>query len=458
MKTSTLEDIQHLFSSQKEEILEDFFTLLRFPSVSAESPYQSHVIDCAHWLSEQIKGIGLQVETWETKGHPTLFASYLEAGPDRPTLLLYNHYDVQPVDPLEEWESPPFEPTIRDGEVYARGAQDNKGQLFYVFQALKFLMNRDGRLPINVKWIIEGEEECGSAGLSGILKERAEELTADYLAVVDVEIPGPGIPGVVLSVRGIMTTTLELYGSNTDLHSGSHGGMVYNPLHAMVELLSKLRDEEGRITLPGFYDDIQDLTEEERSEINFDFDEKGYENIFGCAPTGGEKAYGPQERQWIRPTLEINGITGGYGGDGFKTVIPAKAMAKLSCRLVPRQDPQKIHDSLELFLKQHLPPGIEMKLVPHHGGFALRSSPHGTHVQALAQAYSEVLEKPCRFILSGGSIPISSELGKAAGAEVVLLGYGLPTDKIHAPNEHFGVERLKQGMMTIARTLEILGE
>lgn len=437
--------------------LKDYFTFLKFPSISSEPDYKQDMIDCAHWVIDYLKKIGFKTELWETSGHPVIFASNMQAGPDKPTLLIYNHYDVQPVDPLELWTTPPFEPTIRDGQVYARGAQDNKGQCFYTLHALKSLFEKHKTLPINIKLCIEGEEECGSVGLSEMLKIKQKELKADYLAIVDLGIPAPDVPSVTLGIRGIISMDLEVHGSKTDMHSGCNGGLLYNPIHALTEILAKLRDPSGKIAVPGFYDDALPLSEKERSQISWDFDPKKYQANFGVLPTGGEKNLSPLERNWVRPTLEINGITGGYSGAGFKTVIPAKASAKISCRVVPNQDPHKIGTLVAQFLEKNAPEGVQVKATVHHGGGkAVRSNPDSKVVQAFAKAFSEIFQKPCRFIFEGASIPIVTELAEASQSEVVLVGLGLADDQIHAPNEHFGIDRLEKGSAIMMRAIELL--
>lgn len=435
--------------------LEDFFTFLSFPSISSEPDYKNEMIDCAQWVLNYLQNIGFKTELWETSGHPVIFASNMEAGPNQPTVLIYNHYDVQPVDPLNEWHSQPFKPQIREGQVYARGAQDNKGQCFYTLHALKSLFERNKSFPINIKLCIEGEEECGSVGLSEVLKVKQKELKADYLAIVDLGIPAPNIPSITLGIRGIVTMDVEVFGSKTDMHSGSNGGLLYNPIHALTELLAKLRDPSGKITIPGFYEDVVPFSEKERSQISWEFDDKKYQATFGVLPTGGEHQLPPLERNWIRPTLEINGISGGYSGSGFKTVIPAKASAKISCRIVQNQDPQKIGTLVAAFLEKHAPPGIQIKVSLHHGGKAVRSNPDSKVVQAFAQAFSETFKKPCRFIFEGASIPIVTELAEASQSEVVLLGLGLADDQIHAPNEHFGLDRLEKGSTIMMRAINL---
>lgn len=441
-----------------QQILDDFFTFLSFPSISTDPKHGVDVINCAEWLQKYVKNMGFETHMWPTSGHPTLFASYVK-DKSKPTLLIYNHYDVQPIDPLAEWTTHPFFPTIRDGEVYARGAQDNKGQCFYTLQALKALLKRDNTLPINIKLCIEGEEECGSAGLSGILNEKAKELKADYLAIVDLGLKGRDKPAVTLGVRGLVTLDVEINGTNTDLHSGSHGGLAYNPCHALVELLATLRDSSGKIQVPGFYDDVKELPEEEKSQINFNFDAQSYQKSFGTMATGGETSYSPLERAWTRPTIEINGICGGYTGPGFKTVIPYRASAKVSCRLVPDQEPLKIGTQVAEYLQKNAPDGTKVKVtIRPGGGTAVRANSSSTVVKAFARAYSEVFGSPCDYIFEGGSIPIVTELAKASGSEVVLLGLGLADDQIHAPNEHFGLDRLEKGMRIMMRAIELLND
>lgn len=453
-----LTNLKKTFKQNESEILKDYFTFLRFQSISTEAASKPQVLACAQWVADYVKKIGFHVEKWETTGHPTIFASYTKAGPNKPTLLIYNHYDVQPVDPLSEWKSPPFEPTVRDGEVYARGAQDNKGQCFYTLLALKMMLERDGSLPINVKLCIEGEEEAGSAGLGNILKEKAKDLKADYLAIVDVGIRGPDRPSVILGVRGMVTMDIEVQGSTTDMHSGCCGGVVFNPIHALVELLSSARDGQGKITIPGFYDDVVTMDPKDRQSISWDFDHAEYEKMFGAKAVGGEIAFSPNERNWIRPTLEINGISGGYSGSGFKTVIPAKAYAKASCRLVPNQSPEKIGALVKNYLEKRAPEGIKVQVNIHPGGgMAMHSNPSSKGVKAFKKAYEEVFQKPCEFVYEGATIPVIAKLAAACQGEVVLVGLALPDDHIHAPNEHFGVNRIEKGLLIMSEALELLG-
>lgn len=459
MEQSTLGDYKKYFSTCRNDIILDYFTFLKFKSISSESEHAEELLKCVQWLKENIESLGFITELWETSGHPILFAENTLAGPNKPTILIYNHYDVQPADPLELWDHPPFEPLLKDDDiVYARGAQDNKGQCMYVFQALKAIKSLYGKFPVNIKWIIEGEEEVGSKSLSSLLEFKKEQLKSDYLAIVDLNIPSAETPSVTLGIRGIVTMEIEVIGSTTDLHSGTHGGRAFNPIHALIEILSHLRDLEGNIAIPGFYDDVIELSPEDRKQISFEFDEEDYFKNFGIISSGGEIKYPPLERSTIRPTIEINGIKGGYTGPGFKTVIPAKAYAKLSSRLVPNQDPVKVAQSIENFIKEKQPKGIDVNVKVHPGkGTAVRASLNSKVVQAFAQAFTEIFNQPCKFGFEGGSIPIVAELQNVCEGEVVLLGTGLDSDQIHAPNEHFSMQRFEKGFLVMVRALEILG-
>lgn len=446
------------FADKRESLIGQYLDFLRFASVSSEPRYRDSLHACLEWLQQQLSALPFKQQVWEIEGHhPILFASYDGAGPDQPTLLIYNHYDVQPVDPLDEWESPPFEPTIRNGQVYARGAVDDKGQCFYVLEALRALYERDGSFPINIKWCIEGEEEVGSVALSQIMPKKTKELAADYLLIVDVGIRDMESPSVSLGVRGIVTMEVTCRGSSTDMHSGMVGGIVYNPIHALVEVLAKLRDAKGRVAVPGFYDGVKALTAEEKQLLELEFDAEEFRTTFAAEATGGEHGVPPMERACLRPTIEVNGIWGGYTGPGFKTVIPATASAKLSCRLVPGQDPEHMGQLVSKFLIAQAPPGtvITPKVLPGSGA-AVRADPSSPLVTALSTAFEEVFGKPCARSLTGGSIPIGAELVAASGAQILLVGVGLSSDKIHAPNEHFGLDRLEMGYLIIARGIEHL--
>lgn len=437
-----------------QDIVRDYLELLRFASISADPQYTQGINNCCNWIASHLRASQFHVDIWQTEGNPIIFGQNLQAGPSKPTVLLYGHYDVQPVDPLAEWTTPPFEPRIEQGRVYARGAQDNKGQLIYVLSALRSF---SGTLPVNVKICIEGEEEIGSQSLQKLLPQVADKLKANTLLVVDSGIPNMHTPSITLGVRGIVTLSLHVRGSYTDLHSGLFGGIAYNPNHALIELLAKLRGADGRVQVPGFYDAVDELTAEERSVLSLDWDETESRTEFGVDPTGGERSYPPGESGTVRPTLEINGMSGGYSGPGFKTVIPAVAQAKISCRLVPNQDPDTIAKALIEFLRKNTPPGVELQIEDGHGGRAVRSTPNSPVVQALATAFTSAFGKPCQFILMGGSIPISAELAKAAQAQPLFCGLGLPDDNIHAPNEHFDLKRIEMGCQVISEFLKNYG-
>ncbi len=445
------------FDNNKESLLKEFFKLLSFKSISTDPTYKEDCRSCATWLKERIKSIGFTANIWETKGHPAIFAERI-VNKDAPTVLFYNHYDVQPVDPIELWETPPFEPTIREDFVFARGAEDNKGQLFYVLTALTAL--KDSFPNINVKMIIEGEEECGSKSFPAILADHKKELKSDYLLVVDCGFTDKSQPGITLGCRGIVTMTIALEGSNSDLHSGEHGGIVFNPLHGMVELLATLRDKEtGKILIENFYSDVIDPTSEERDSFKINISDSDYELRFGAKPNGGETNYSFIESAWLRPTLEINGISGGYAGEGFKTVIPAKVTAKLSARLVPNQNPKKIAAAIKQHLEKNVRDGLKLTISDvSDSGKPLRISPNSKLTEVAKEAYEEATGMHCNTILSGGSIPVTADLAEAAEALPLLIGYGLPEDNIHAPNENFSIDRLKLGTTTIGLILEKLSK
>lgn len=451
----TLPELKNWYDKHAKEIQTDFFTYLRFQSISTDPQYKNEVRKTAEWLQTYLTKIGLKTELWETIKHPVVYASHLQAGKDRPTVLLYSHYDVQPVDPLDKWKSPPFEPVIRDGEVYARGAADDKGQGFYSIMAIKAFLELAKKSNVNIKLFIEGEEECGSVGSTDILAKKKEALKADHLLIVDIGIPEKGVPAITLGLRGIAAFEVTCKNSNIDLHSGVHGGMVLNPNRALIQLLAKLWDENGKVTIPGFYDAVKVPSQEELALFDKNVDEEMLKKTFGIRSFQREGKYSLWESNTIRPVLEINGIGGGYTGVGFKTVIPSQAKAKISCRLTPDQDPEEIGRCIEAFLKQNVAKGIDLRFEWEHGGKPVRSSPNTPIAKIAAKAYEEVFGKTCKMLLCGATVPIVADLAAASGADTALIGVGLSTDDIHAPNEHFGMDRFEQGFLTIGR---ILGE
>lgn len=454
-----MEQLKKYFAEKKEKFLEDFFTFLRFPSISADPAYREALCACALWLENQIKGLKLQVERWENAkeaGSPPVLFAQTAHDPKKKTLLIYNHYDVQPVDPLAEWRTEAFEPTLIDNKVIARGASDNKGQCFYTFLALQNLLERKA-LPVNIKWLIEGEEESGSRSLFSLLEQKKEQLLADHILIVDAGIEKKNRPAISLGARGIVTMTMTLIGSNRDLHSGSFGGIVYNPLRALVRMLASAHDNNLKVMVPGFYDAVIALSAEEKKLYNFHFDEENYRKNFAIVPTGMEKGFTPLEACMVQPTLEFNGISGGYSGQGFKTVIPAKAEVKISARLVPDQDPLTIAANIKKFFENITPPGIKCNITIHEGrarGFRTRADSQLAH--AFSESYESVFGHSCDKILVGGSIPISADLQKVAGGDLLLVGVSLPEDLIHAPNEQFGLDQMELGFLTMVRGIELL--
>jgi len=431
------------FKQHFEEIKRDYFQFLRFQSISTEPEFKSEVDKCAEWVRDYLGKSGLKAELIETVGHPLIFA---ETGIGKESLLIYGHYDVQPVDPLGLWKTPPFEPTERDGRIYARGAVDDKGQIFYAMAAVRALIEMGKPLPINIKFCIEGEEEAGSVGLTKAIPKIKDKLRAESLLVVDFDSYDEKTPAISLGARGLVTMDVILTGSKGDLHSGQLGGIAYNPNRALVELLAKLYDQNGHVAVDGFYEDVIASKEQypERHEKAY------YTKEFGIEAFAAEKLL---EANVLRPTLEINGIGGGYFGAGFKTVIPAQAIAKISCRLVPGQDPEKIGKQVKAFLEKHSKKGMKLDVRIHGGAHAFRGNPHSKLAMAVAAASQAVMGKPCETVLCGGSIPVLAALSQHLGVETVGMGYGLPTDNIHAPNEHFDFQRMENGFLTVAETI-----
>jgi acetylornithine deacetylase/succinyl-diaminopimelate desuccinylase-like protein len=455
---SFLNEVKAYLELHKTDLINDLKQLLRIPSISTDPLYKNDVLKAHDWIKDYLQLMNFEIESVNTSGYPVIIAKKGN-NPKLPHVLIYNHYDVQPVDPVELWTHPPFEPFIDENEeLYARGAQDNKGQFWAVICALKALLHVTDSLPCNITLCIEGEEESGSRGINGVLESLREKLQADLLLVVDVDIPALSKPAVTLGARGVLSLSLELTGSKSDLHSGLHGGIVYNPNHALVKILSSLRDDQGRVLVEGFYDDVVMPNENERQRIDLSFDEDLYEQKFQAKPCGGEVAFSPLESCWLRPTLEINGIQGGYGGDGFKTVIPAKAKAKISCRLVANQDPEKILKSLKERINSLVPKGITSHIEVHSLLGWARSKPGSVYAPLIQQAYEQVLSFPCKSVFSGGSIPITSALASISKADLVFIGCGLSDDNIHAPNEHYGLQRLFNLACILVRSLELIAE
>ena len=438
--------------------LDALFEHLRFPSISTDSRHSGDVRACAEWLAEKGKAIGMAAEIHETPGHPVVVLRSTPK-PDRPTVLIYGHYDVQPVDPVSEWRTPPFEPTLIDGRIWCRGSTDNKGQHFAHFCGVADALAEHGDLPVNVIFLLEGEEEIGSPNLEPFLKQHAADLKADICAVSDTGMLGRGIPTLTYGLRGISCLEFVVRGPSLDLHSGVYGGAVANPALILSRIVASLHDEQGRIQIPGFYDKVEPLADWERAMwATLPDGEAATQAETGVPGLWGEAGYSALERRWARPTAEVNGIGGGYQGEGSKTVIPRRAMAKLSFRLVPNQDPNEILELAADYLRKQCPPSCFIEIEPGHVGPAYVMDPHSPHGQAAQAALRRTFNDEPRLIREGGSIPIIQSIKDVLGIDSLLLGLALPDCQIHAPNENFTVENFEAGIRLNRALLEELGK
>ena len=445
--------MQHVLAhidASRSQFEADLFELLRIPSVSADPAFAGDVRRAAEWLCGHLAASGLAAEIIETGGHPIVYGETPPV-PGAPVALVYGHYDVQPPDPLEEWVTPAFEPTVRGGNVFARGATDDKGQMLTHVKSAQAWLATVGELPIQVKVLIEGEEEVGSAHLGTFLKTNAKRLACDCVVVSDTSQFAPGVPAITYGLRGIAYFELKLTGPKQDLHSGVFGGAVSNPAIALSKMLGGLIDAEGRITVPGFYDDVTPLTAAERAEFAaLPFDENGFRDQLAVETLAGEKGFTTIERRWARPTFDVNGLTSGYQGEGAKTVLPARASAKFSFRLVPKQDPHKVADGVRRRLTELLPPGIKMDLVEHHGAPGVVMPLESPYLQAAAAAIEAGFGRRPVFIREGGSIPIVNTFAQVLGADVLLVGWGQNDDNPHSPNEKFSLADFHRGIRASA--------
>ncbi|MNB70501.1 Succinyl-diaminopimelate desuccinylase [compost metagenome] len=445
------------FESRREEHLNELSEWLRIPSISALSAHKPDIQAAAEWLSKTLNQAGLEhVTIHPTGGHPVVYADYLHA-PGKPTLLVYGHYDVQPVDPLNLWTTPPFEPNIRDGKLYARGATDDKGQVFLHIKALEAVLKTEGTLPVNVKLCIEGEEEIGSVHLTDFLEANKELLAADAVLVSDTSLLERGRPAICTGLRGLCSLEVDVTTAATDLHSGSYGGAVPNALHALVSLLTSLHDDKGRVAVEGFYEGVPELSPMMREEFaKQGLDEEKIRESLGLSALYGEEGYTFVERVGARPTLELNGVYGGFQGEGSKTVIPKEAHAKITCRLVGDQNPQKVLDAIEAHLKAQIQPGAEVHVRQMEKAFAFNIDPSNEFLQLAADAYGKVYGTRALFTKDGGSIPIMESFSRILKAPVVLMGFGLDDENLHAPDEHFNLENFDKGLLTIVEYLKSL--
>lgn len=445
-----LEKLDHYFTKQRETHLEELNEFLRIPSISALSEHKEDMHQAAQWLVNSLTKAGLEnVSVDETDGHPVVYGDWLHAE-GKPTILVYGHYDVQPVDPLELWDSAPFEPEVRDNKLYARGASDDKGQVFMHIKAVEALMNESGSLPVNVKFLIEGEEEIGSPSLESYIIDNKDKLSADVIVISDTGMQGPGQPAVCYGLRGLCGVQIDVKGAKSDLHSGLYGGGVQNPLHAIVELLASFRDKEGTIAVEGFYDNVRPLGDEEREAYEaLGFDEEELKKEIDVPELFGEKGFSHLERTWVRPTLELNGIFGGFSGEGIKTVLPAEAGVKITCRLVPDQDPDEIVEKLKAHIEKHKPVGVTVTVTEFDKGKPFITPFDHPAIQAAGRSFEKVYKVPTAYTRGGGSIPIVAAFDEILELPVVLMGFGLSSENFHAPNEHFHLENFDQGLRVI---------
>jgi acetylornithine deacetylase/succinyl-diaminopimelate desuccinylase-like protein len=446
--------------SNQQRFLDELKDLLRIPSVSTLEEHRPDIQKAADFVANELRRIGMEnVEIIPTKGHPLIYADWLHAA-GKPTVLCYAHYDVQPAEPLDEWISPPFEPTERNNNIYARGAVDDKGQLWMEVKALESLMRAgNGKLPINVKVIFEGEEEVGGEAISEYLPKQKAKLKADFALVCDTELFAPNLPTLCVGLRGLVYTEIEAQGAKTDLHSGMYGGAAPNPLFALIEIISRLKDAKGKVLIPGFYKGVKAPTNAElKAWKRLPFNEERYRKTeVGSKVLTGEPGYSVLYRTWARPTLEVHGMPGGFTAPGAKTVIPARATAKVSMRLVPNQNADDVYKKYSAFVKKLTPRGIETKIKVHSKGPACVVGTDNPYIKAATEALRDTFKKETVFIRSGGSIPIVTDFQDVLKIPSVMMGFGLPDDNLHAPNEKFHIPNFHKGIETICRFFEKLG-
>jgi acetylornithine deacetylase/succinyl-diaminopimelate desuccinylase-like protein len=436
--------------SQSEEHLEDLQDFLRIPSISADADSREAVQEAARWLSDRLEKMGASPEIVQTEGHP-IVCGELPGPEDAPTLLVYGHYDVQPVDPLELWDSAPFEPEIREGAVFARGASDDKGQLLCHVFAAEALLAEQGALPVKLKFLFEGEEEVGSPSLKPFVLENLDRLSCDAVLVSDTSFYSREIPSLLYGLRGLAYVELRLRGPNRDLHSGEFGGAVANPADVLARMIASLHDENRRVNVPGFYDRVRPLEDSEREAFaSLPFREEEYCRELGVEALEGEEAYTALEQLWARPTLEVNGMWSGFTGEGAKTVLPSEASAKLSMRLVPDQDPREIEDALEAHLRAIAPDSVKLEFIRHHGGNPFLAAPDNAFVRAARDSVSEAFGREPVMLRSGGSIPVVETFSTQLRSPVVLMGFGLPDDRLHSPNEKMDLDQFHKGIEACA--------
>jgi len=444
-----MQGVQTYIDTHKERFLEELFALLRIPSVSANPDFREDVFEAAEFVAIRLREAGAEnVEVCTTDGYPVVYGEKI-IDSMLPTVLVYGHYDVQPADPYDLWHSPPFEPTIKDDKIYARGACDDKGQMYMHIKAFE-LMTQTNQLPCNVKFMIEGEEEVGSANLASYVENNRQRLQADVVLISDTSMIANDIPSIDVGLRGLSYLEVEVTGPNRDLHSGVYGGAVANPINALCQMIASLHDSNRHISIPGFYDRVQELSESDRNLLNqAPFDEQAYMDDLGVSGLMGEKGYTTAERTGTRPTLDVNGIWGGYTGEGSKTVLPSKAYAKISMRLVPNQTSDEITRLFQKHFEQIAPQGIKVEVRPHHGGEPVVTPTDSPAYLAAAEAMTTTFGKAPIPTRGGGSIPIVALFERVLGLKSVLMGFGLDSDALHSPNEHYGLFNFYKGIETI---------
>ncbi len=456
---STTQAVIDRVDKESESYLEELKEYLRIPSISTDPAFKSEVLRCAAFVMDQMRRAGLETRLLEQEdAYPMVYGEWTEAV-GKPTILFYGHYDVQPPDPLELWDNPPFEPTVVGDELVARGATDDKGQSFAHLKAVAAILSETGTLPVNVKFIVEGEEESGGAAIEKFVREdKGTLLSADAVFVSDSAMYAPGQPSLVYGLKGLAYMELKVKGPSRDLHSGSFGGAVTNPLNALASIVGSLRDAAtGRIAIPGFYDDVVMIEDWERKEFAaLDFDEESYRKEIGVPCVFGEEGYSTLERVWARPTCDVNGIFGGYSGQGAKTVLPSWGGAKVSMRLVPNQDPLKIEQLFRDHVIDIAPPGVEVEVQSHHGAAAVLLETEGPIVDAAMSAMEDVWKRPVR-VREGGSIPIVSTFAEVLNVPILLLGFGLSDDRLHSPNEKFNISNFYGGIKAVVHFIDRLG-
>lgn len=454
---ATPDSVSHVIESHRERWLEELFEFLRIPSVSTDPARADRVREAADWLATRLAEAGCtETEVWPTAGHPIVYGAWRGAE-GAPTVLVYGHYDVQPEDPVDLWDTPPFEPAVRNGKLFARGAVDDKGQVYVHVKSLQAMLEAHGRCPVNVVFLIEGEEEVGSPNVESVVHEQLERLRCDAVLVSDTTMFAPGVPSLCNGLRGLAYLEVEVRGPNGDLHSGSFGGAVVNPAEALMGMLSACRGDDGRITIPGFYDPVLEVPAEEREAWKrLPFDEAAYRRSLGVDALLEGPGETPLERLWAQPTFEINGMLSGFTGEGAKTVLPAKAMAKVSMRLVADQDPRQVEDAFEAYMHELAPPGVTVQVRRMHGGRPWSAPSDHPILQAAARALDRAFDGTTVFIREGGSIPLVGTMQELFGVPTVLMGLGLPDENAHAPNENLDLGNFFDGIAASAYFFEEL--